>query len=145
MVLGNFITPSGRIACVMSGSAAACEYLAHDLVWQKELCTVAGWGVRIIVEDVVDWGCHSDSNGEAMTLSKDDFWYKPEVVSWWKQGDPTVSYARLPGQTDRVLAALPYGSALRSGRCCRVRARAPGVTCRNIVTGHGYRCRARLT
>lgn len=137
VVQGNFITPSGRIACVMSSNVAFCEYLATDLVWRDQFCRISDWGVRMGVEDVVTSGCHSDSNGEQMTLSKDDAWYAPEVVSWWRTGDPTVSYPRQPGQSDRVLAALPYGSALRNSRFLCESA-TTGVTCRNTVTGHGF-------
>jgi hypothetical protein len=137
VVLGNFITPSGRIACIMSANMVFCDYLAHDRLWDLQLCPNTGWDDRILLEDSAGGECHSDSYGEMMTLSKDDPWYTPAVVSWWKPGDPTVSYARQPGQTDRVLAALPYGSALSNSHFLCESA-TTGVTCRNTVTGHGF-------
>ena len=100
-------------------------------------CARTPVGARLVLEGAATANCHSDDIGESMTLSKDDSWYTPGVVSWWRSGDPTVSYPRQAGQSDRVLAELPYGSALRSARILCESA-TTGVTCRDTVTGHGF-------
>jgi hypothetical protein len=132
-----FVSPSGRIACVMRGSYempgterlwVRCDYLDGDRAWtlSRPRGCETSWGSTLVLEDTAAAGCVSQGIQDAAIMYPMNQGY----LSWWRPGDPRVQ------KYGSTYAALPYGAALRVGTA-RCEMETTGVTCTNVRTGHG--------
>ena len=120
-----FVSPSGRIACLMDPEFVRCEY-AGDKAWtapEPDGCEL-DWGFVFVLHDVAYPGCVGDTIRMESAVDSTN-------VAWRRSGDPTVT------SDNATLAALPYGSALTVGSM-RCDSATTGVTCRNLSTSHGF-------
>jgi len=120
-----FVSPTGRIACLMDPEFVRCEYLG-DKVWkapEPDGCEL-DWGSEIELHDVAYPGCIGDTIRMESAVTSTN-------VGWWRTTDPTVT------SDGATLAALPYGSAITAGTI-RCDSAATGVTCLNLSTRHGF-------
>lgn len=84
------------------------------------------WGASLVLLDTAKAGCGSPAIYEGAIMHPMFQGYQ----TWWHMGDPTVQ------KYGSTMAALPYGSALQVGMA-RCAMETSGVTCTNLVTGHG--------
>jgi hypothetical protein len=131
-----FMSPSGRIACMMISPDdgvltefwVRCDYLDSDRAWttpRPSGCR-ADWGSSLALLETARPGCVYQTIYEGAIMHPVNQGYQ----MWWHLGDPTVT------KYGATLAALPYGSAIQVGPV-RCQMATTAVTCTNWRTGHG--------
>lgn len=121
-----FVTPSGRIACLLTVDLARCDYVGKDREWttlEPYFCDVA-WGWSLFVTRLGSSTCVVDNFLTSTQLGSG-------FDSWHTATDPTATWNGL------TLAALPAGSALVVGSF-QCDSTALGVRCVNTTTQHGF-------
>ncbi len=121
-----FVTPSGRITCLLTVEYARCDYLTSDRAWslpEPYFCDLS-WGWSMFVARATSITCVGDN---ILLLSELGSGYE----TWHTASDPTVTWNGIR------LAALPDGAAL-GVEPYRCDSGVAGVTCRNMTTGHGF-------
>lgn len=132
----GFVTPSGRIACVMSSSGVRCDLqrgIDEENLWNLPAdrggCQLGGWGSTLKLNGTSALGCTGDTIRPNAQLQNNLY---PQDIAWWDANrDLSVDSDTGP------LAGLPYGQTLQSGSI-QCSSESVGVTCTNLDTGSGF-------